>query len=285
MKTPALLVIVLVVILPLRVMGVTPVHMGRVSVDTSLYDFNANFSMQCIPGPFTGWQPYPGVFENLEVHSNSMLMLAFLKKNSKQFDIYSFGGKIGTSVIPIIRETAISCNIIFSCNMIDDDAGWEAIVNMSKDNGIGFFVFDDDGTQLLADSGSAYYGFDGNNTYIVTYSTKYGNYIYDSWRFRTNLSVESPKSLAKTKLIQSSPMQIYGLSGGDYRVTLSPSSGNQITFQMFDLLGRCVFDKQIQNLTSPVSFTVPEANVPNSPFIAKVNDGNGSVVKKLIPVK
>jgi hypothetical protein len=37
MKTPALLIMVAMMILPSRVMGVTPVHVGRVSIDTSVY--------------------------------------------------------------------------------------------------------------------------------------------------------------------------------------------------------------------------------------------------------
>jgi hypothetical protein len=176
--------------------------------------------------------------------------------------------------------------------MIDDDNEWESLVNYRIQSGTGttsayFKVFDHNGTEILADSGMAFYGFDGNNTYIVNLTGNiFGRRLnYDSWLFRTNISTESPKTLAKAKSIQQSPMQIYGLPGGDYRVTLTPSSGNQINFQMFDLLGRCVFDKQIENLNRPVSFTVPEGNVPNSPFIAKFNDGNNSIVKKQIPVK
>jgi hypothetical protein len=279
MKTPALLIVVAMMILPLSVMGVTPVHMGRISVDTTLYEAGIESYCRFIPSPFVS-----GVRDMNDYTKIQTYLIPFLKKNSNKIDIYSLNGYIGSSVIPIIKEEKVF-QILLSCKIIDDDDGWESIVWYSKNEiEIYFKVFDDAGDELLADSGRALYAADLNNTFVVTWRPGSFPY-YDSWRFRTNLSSESPKSLAKTKSIQSSPMQIYGLSGGDYRVTLSPSSGNQINFQMFDLLGRCVFDKQIQNLTSPVSFTVPEENVPNSPFIAKVNDGNGSVVKKQIPVK
>jgi len=43
--------------------------------------------------------------------------------------------------------------------------------------------------------------------------------------------------------------------------------------------------KQINNITSPQSFMIPESDVPNSPFIAKFSDKNSSVYKKEIPVR
>ncbi len=55
--------------------------------------------------------------------------------------------------------------------------------------------------------------------------------------------------------------------------------------QLFDLVGRCIFSKQIDNISQHVSFTIPESNLPQTPFIAKVSNSNGSVVKKEIIVK
>ncbi|HEX2956890.1 MAG TPA: hypothetical protein VHO70_08655 [Chitinispirillaceae bacterium] len=280
MKIKNTVVVAFIFTLSIRTLGVTPVHVGRVSIDTSLY---YGFGCYYVPGPSTNWQ------DSRDYDNGQMILQSWQKRGTKQVDIYSFNGKIGTTIIPIINEVSSDLmHVILSRTMVDDDDGWEALVNYHSENNTNykFIVYEEDGTVLLADSGSALYGFDGNNTYVVQWNILNTRHItYDSWRFRTNISAESPKSLAKTKSIQQSPMQIYGLSGGDYRVTLSPSSGNQINFQMFDLLGRCVFDKQIGNLNRPVTFTVPEENVPNSPFIAKVNDGNNSVVKKQIPVK
>ena len=76
-----------------------------------------------------------------------MAVYAFFQKNSNQADLYSFSGKIGTSVIPILRVPGYKCRVIFSCYMIDDDASWESIVNyydMYADNlSLYFKVFDD----------------------------------------------------------------------------------------------------------------------------------------------
>jgi hypothetical protein len=128
-------------------------------------------------------------------NSGEMFLQAFKRKSSNQFDLYSFDGKIATSTVPFINESEPS--ISFSRTMLDDDGGWESIVNYSivtNDNIINpkladfFKVFDNDGTELLADSGRAYYGFDGNNTYVITWNNPYGNSFYDSWRFRTNIS-------------------------------------------------------------------------------------------------
>ena len=171
--------------------------------------------------------------------------------------------------------------------MIDGDDGWESIVNYkdvldySRSN---FKVFDENGNELLAESGIAMYGFDGKNTYVVVMTGVLPLGI-KSWQFRTDVLDQNSKSLAKTKSIHQAQMQIYGLSDGNYKVSLIPSSGNQVQFQMFDLMGRCIFSKQLENLKTPVTFTIPESNIPNSPFIAKVKDGNETLYKKQIPVR
>lgn len=278
MKQITSLFILLLMVIPFEIVGVTPVHIGKVSIDTSIYDLNDSWMHSYfIPGPFP----------NSLSGSVSMPVQVFRKKNTNQYDIYSFNGKIATTIIPESNIKEISYTFYFSCKMVDDDDGWETLLNCDDlvRNKQYFKVLDDDGTEMLSDSGFAYYGFDGNSTYVTTCQQGLKIYNYDSWRFRTNIMSPSNQPLAKTKSSQALPMQIYGLTGGDYRVTLSPSNGNQMNFQMFDLIGRCVFSKKIDNPTSPVTFTVPAGNVPNSPFIAKVNDGNGSFYKKQIPVK
>lgn len=286
MKKQILSAAVLMMILSFDTNAITPVHLGRVSID-SLY---GHVPCDFVPGPFIGSSGVgnPGqAFPN----NGEMFLQAFNKKNSNQFDLYSFSGKIGTSIIPIINDSDTYVNhISFSRNMIDEDNGWESIVQYQhfiRNYGTfidSFKVFDDDGTELLADSGKAYYGFDGNSTYVITWGSNYGTSNYDSWRFRTNISSSAP-SLSKTQVSSQGLMRIFGQDNGNYRVTLSPSSGNQVKFQMFDLLGRCIFSKQINNITSSQTFTIPESDVPKSPFIAKFSDKNGSYFKKEIPVK
>jgi hypothetical protein len=279
----------LLIFLPLKVNGVTPVHC-RVSIDSSIYDFSHYYYISFVPGPFTDWKSTPFSYGPNDLNSSPMVVQAFRKKNSNQFDLYTFSGKIGTSVVPIINGYDIYVSsIIFSRDLVDDDASWESIINYRKESVSDlsiktFKVFDDDGTELLADTLNAYYGFDGNSTYIIACNGERQNFSYDSWRFRTNIA-SSSSSLAKAQAVSTGLMRIYGQDDGNYRVTLSPSSGNQVNFQMFDLLGRCVFSKQINNITSPQSFTIPESNIPNSPFIAKVSDKNGSLYKKQIPVR
>ena len=282
MDKSVLLAIIFLMFLPLKIAAVTPVHMPIVSIDTSNYEFGGNYIRNSfVPSPYTTWDV------SYNYNGNSMIIRSFLKKNSNQYDLYSFAGRIGTSVIPIIRDSdKIITDVGFSCKMIDDDDSWESIVlyyPLGKYEERYYKVFDHDGTELLADSGSAFYGFDGNSTYVINYKGR-DDYMTDSWRFRTNLASSSP-SLPKTRAATPGLMRIYGQNDGNYRVTLSPSSGNQINFQMFDLLGKCVFSKKINNLTTPQSFVVPGSNVPQSPFIAKVSDKNGSNCKKQIPVR
>jgi hypothetical protein len=279
MKVIHLLIAILVIVLSQNVCGIEPVLVTDYTIDTSLYIGGVTQMGQIVTGPFTISAITQGSYR-------TMMASAFRKKNSNQYDIYSFEGKCGSSIIPVVDAPNYSSSVLLSQTMIDDDAGWESIINYTlyTDNGYhsyDFKVFDDSGAELLSDSGRGVYGFDGNSTYVV----KYGDYHIKSWRFRTNIMNTSAPSLAKTKVVQTSPMQVFGLSGGDYRVTLSPTNGNQINFQMFDLMGRCLLTKQIDNITSPVSFIIPENSVPKSPFITKVNDGNQSFYKKQIPVR
>lgn len=273
-------VITLLLLLPIiffKANGATPTHIGKLNIDTSMYDFSSFRSTPFfLPGPFTEY-----------MSSLGSVLKAFLKKNSTQFDIYSLNGKIGSSVVPIIKENVSIIKITYSCYMVDDDDEWETLVTffIEEPNNCYFKVFDNDGTELLADSGSAAYACDNNNTYIINGSTIEGFLDYDIWRFRTNISTTTSKSLSKTRAAKPSFMQIYGLSDGNYKVSLIPSSGNQVQFQMFDLMGRCIFSKQLENLKAPVTFTIPESNVPNSPFIAKVKDGNETLYKKQIPLR
>lgn len=216
---------------------------------------------------------------------------AFRRKNSDQFDIYSFAGKMATVTVPIVSTQELNgeINILFSQNMLDIDDGWESIVNYSLfDNYVDtsfFKVYDDDKTELLADNGIVSYGFDGKNTYVLVGShIRFSSSHIKAWQFRTNIQNSSSQNLAK-KAASQSPIQIIGHSGGDYRVTLSPTNGNQIDFQMFDLMGRCVFARKINNLISPVTFTVHENIIPASPFITKVSDGENNYYKRQVPVR
>lgn len=267
-------------ILFLNVYGITPVHIGKINIDTSSYDKFWPDYPTFILGPFTNTAfTSPG--------DGTMIMQAYIKKNSNQVDLYSVRGKTGSVIIPIIHDNIYIQRVSFSCYMLDDDNGWETIVNWRNEDGKDFCnVYDEDGTEILSDTGYAYYSSDINCTYIIiTKSGAVDFSNYDIWQFRTNISTSTPKFLSKTKAAQLSLMQIYGLSDGNYKVSLVPSSGNQVQFQMFDLMGRCVFSKQLENLKAPVTFTIPESNVPNSPFIAKVKDGNETLYKKQIPVK
>lgn len=88
--------------------------------------------------------------------------------------------------------------------MIDEDTGWESMVNISYEfYEASFKIYDEDGVEILSDSGHAYYGFDGNNTYVLNLDKNPNPVPIKTWRFRTNI-VSS--SLAKSKNISNSQM-------------------------------------------------------------------------------
>jgi len=174
----------------------------------------------------------------------------------------------------------------FSQTYIDEDSDWECIVDY-KDYPETFhhlIVADADGTVLLSDTssyGSFNYAYDLQNTYVFL---PLNNSSYKYWRFRTNVSSASPNALSKTAGSFPHAMMTYGPTG-DYRITLAPVGGGKTSVQLFDMLGRNIFSKNIDNITSPMSFTIPENNLPQSPFIAKVKDEKGVSIKREIPVR
>jgi hypothetical protein len=258
------------------------------SVDTSIY-----------AGPYTNYvNVYPGPntdFDNVySYQASGKALLAARKKNSTQYDIFSFTGKIGSMTIPDPTDSTITSynGYMFSQTFIDNDPQWECIVWYRGSSYCGtypaidyFKVFDNDGTVLLSDTGSAYYGLAGQNTYVfrVMYDC---NSVrkFKAWRFRTNVSSASPGGLAKSAGSIPHAMMAFGPSG-DYRITLAPASGGKTSVTLTDMLGRQVFSREVGNLTSPVTFTIRETGVPPTPFVAKVRNEKGTVAKREIPVR
>ena len=124
MDKSVLLAIIFSMFLPLEINAVTPVHMPIVSIDTSNYEFGGNYILYSfVPSPYINWEM------SYNYYGSGMIIKSFLKKNSNQYDLYSFAGRIGTSVIPIIRDSDKTITDVgFSCKMIDDDDSWESIV-------------------------------------------------------------------------------------------------------------------------------------------------------------
>lgn len=150
-----------------------------------------------------------------------------------------------------------------SQTFIDSYDEWEYLVNNNSFDGP-FSVVDDDQSVILSGNGGGEYGFDGQNTYVLQMPPRQD--IPDAeqkvWRFRTSITSSAPPSLSKTTTSPLHPIMTYGPSG-NYRISLEPSGGGTTTLQLFDMLGRCVFARQIDNITKPVSFTVPEDHVPH----------------------
>jgi hypothetical protein len=57
------------------------------------------------------------------------------------------------------------------------------------------------------------------------------------------------------------------------------------SIQIFDFLSRQILSKNIQNIREPASFIIPSSGIPNTPFISRVQNNNGSLVKRSIPIK
>jgi hypothetical protein len=215
----------------------------------------------------------------LALDNTNLYCQAVKLKNSNQYDIYTLEGKAGTVTINV-PSGFFAYNAIISQTILDNDNGWEYILNYyDTTSGRNFYMFtivDDNNSILLSDSGLANYGFDGQNTYIVS-QNELSNKV---WKFRSNVSSTSP-GLAKTSVSAAPIMAL--MPSGDFRINLSQSGNGQTSIQLFDMLGRLVFAKNIQDMKRQTSYVIPSNNIPKSPFMTKVNNGNGVFYQKEIP--
>ena len=245
---------------------------GTFSIDTNIYTV-PNFVTVGFSGPY-GNQPI-GMKELDQIH-------ALLKKGTDQLDFFTlFRLKVGSITIPNPPTGTEITVIYFSQTFLDDDLGWEFVVDYQDtiNDNYSFKVIDDNGSILLSDNDWATYGFDGQNTYVFAQSPNLLS--FKVWKFRSNISPAS-HPLSKTSSTPG-PIMAY-MPSGDFRVSLQPvSSGTSL--QIFDMLGRQVFSKNIHNIREPTSFIIPSYSMPNTPFVARVNNDNGSFVKKGVPVR
>jgi hypothetical protein len=210
----------------------------------------------------------------------------FHKKNTNQYELISFSGKIGSiNIDTSLTPSKYLMNSLFvSQKIINTDEKWEYIINyqaldMSSD--YKFKVFDGNGKVILSDNGFAYYGYDGRNTYVfVDNRTKLLS--LKAWRFRTDAS-SAASQLAKKSSTPGSIMSL--MPSGDFRVSLQPTANGEASIQIFDMLGKQIFSQTVQNINSPKSFIVPSSGIPRSPFIAKVKSGEETFTKKEIPIR
>ena len=255
-------------------------------LDTAMYEQPNLNRILIYPGPEYAHYSYHFISEPADNQILLQLML-FHKKNSDQYDIFSFSGKVGSLIIPstlLPEEHINSIQILCSRTFIDEDDGWECIINDPYETGREkFYLVDNDGTQILSGTGKVAYGFDGKNTYVFQRDVS-SSFNYKVWRFRTNITSASQPALTKSVASGPLPMMTFG-AAGDYRISFEPSGGGRTTVQLFDMLGKQVFMKTIDDITRPVSFTIPESDMPRTPFIAKVRDGKGSTVRREIPVR
>jgi hypothetical protein len=246
-------------------------------IDTAKYD-SYQISTNVVPHPNINAKVFGPSLINMNLGNTFLWCQALKLKNSNQYDIYALEGKVGTVTINI-PNGAIPLNAIISQTIIDNDDGWEYILNYSDSISYHdmFTIVDDNNAVLLSDSGVANYGFDGQNTYVMSCSY---NGSYKVWKFRSNVLSTSP-GLAKTSSSAAPIMAL--MPSGDFRINLAPSSNGQTSIQLFDMLGRLVFAKNIQDMKTQTSYVIPSNNIPKSPFMTKVNNGSGVFYQKEIP--
>jgi hypothetical protein len=247
---------------------------GEFSLDTNVYNFDIGFIITGFRGP-----------QKISMPSVNERIYSFQKKGTNQIDIFSvIFEKIGSITIPENPAGCYISQIHFNQTFLDNDAGWEYLIlyydtTTAPDYKASFKVIDETGATIIADSGVGYLGIDDQNTYV--FADNLTSYKIKVWKFRTNIaSASGPLSKSASS---PGPMMTF-MSSGDFKVSLQPVNGGT-SVQIFDMLGRQVFRKNVQNINKPMSFTIPSGDMPNSPFVIRVQNNNGSYVKKEIPVR
>jgi hypothetical protein len=243
----------------------------ELKMDTTQY-MNPDIGIICVQIPGAQGIQYNGL-GGKDFVSTSFRAIVWKKLNSDQYDIFSYSGKVGSVTIPQSLELEFGGYALISQTIVDNDNGWEYIANLNRN----FKVIDDNGTVMLADSGFAFYGYDGQNTYVGSNWNS-----LKIWKFRSNINASNPP-VAKSTTSAPAPMMILG-EQGDFRVTLEASKNGQTTFQIFDMLGRQVYCKFIQENKLKTSFIIPSQVIPNSPFVARVINSDGTYIKKEVPI-
>jgi len=247
--------------------------------------FSSNFGNLLISFSQTvGWitSPHPG-----------MAYRVLKKKNSNQYDIFSGIGKIGSISIPQSLYHSSNYQLQSLCvsqTFVDADLGWEYIAGF-QDTGYSSPTYpdtpyvslvDDNNTVLLSQKGYGFsfaFGNDAQNTYCYLFQN---GQIAKTWRLRTGISLTQP--LAKSA-VSASPATIFmPPSSSSMRVSLSPSSSGT-SIEMFDMLGKLVFSKNMSAIKSPTTFTIPTSGLPRSPIISKIENSNGRFIEKILPIK
>jgi len=253
----------------------------EVVYDTVKYDFkmfrNANFI------PFPDYSVLPNNIGDL---GSQVSNVAGLRKGTTIVDILTFGRVVGSTTInnvPLDGMDGFIQYAVFSKTIIDADSDWECIFDYNKNYTSKYYLVDDDGRVILSSDKRMYFAADGNSTYVTENSFSGNITPHKVWRFRTNLAQSSAPQLAK-KSNAPLPMMVFG-AGGNYNISLQPAGAGKTSVQLFDFLGRVVFDKTIENITKPVTYTIPEKSLPQTPFVAKVKNGDVTAVKKEIPVR
>lgn len=249
-----------------------------VKIDTSQY-YSTEFSYGCARIP--GLNSTNRSSDLDYVLSCTDFFWVWQTKKADQYDLFTLSGKIGTVTIRTsdVPSGYRLSQVRFSQTILNSDDAWEYIAIYTDGGNKVFKAFDGSNNLILSDTGDAHYGYDGRNTYIFSYTFD----RLKTWRFRTDVG-STAQPLAKSSAGGIGPMMDLTPSG-NFRVALQPVSGGKTTVQIFDMLGREIFHQTIPNVKSPTSFMIPSSDIPHSPFIAKVNNGNGTFVKKEIPVR
>jgi hypothetical protein len=205
-----------------------PAPAYTVTIDTAVYDMDAWQHMDCMFFPSAVSMDATRMPSN--IYYPGTLYAAFRKKDSTTVDIFSISGKVGSVRLPPQSHDLNTQDFIylFSQTIIDADEGWECLQVRSS-----FTLFDDDGSQLLSDSGFAFYGFDGKDTYVITTHSPgdvyFGPLAWKCWRFRTDIAAAQPGSLQNKTVSFPQPMMAFG-QAGNFQISLCREAADRLRY-------------------------------------------------------
>ncbi len=261
---------ILAVLIPCSVFAQTLVN--SFAIDTSKYTTNIYVSEQDLMG-----------------NSDAPCM----KKDSSAIDIYNYLGTMVSFNIPRSwNQSKYILEFFIYKGFITNDSAWAFVIDEIDSSRVdsaltlsaSFKVYNINGTLLLSGQGGGNFGTDGVRTYFIAENAYVNPATYKVWVFRTNIGAVLPGA-AKQRAGVAAPSYSIAPSGA-LRVNFQPLGNGKTSIQLFDMVGRTVYAGIVPTTAgAPSSFTIPAANVPVSPFVAKISSGGAAVSEKIIPMR
>jgi hypothetical protein len=254
------------------------------NLDTNIYDWTKSGVVYQRLSPLYG----NGIDSRLSQLRNNF----YFNKKTGQYDIFVNETKVASvNCLDTVQYKHLFCQLI-SQTVFNSNDDWEVLWGYSDSVDLyhSHTILTASDRTIIWKSQSDEVGgqvyFDDKYTYLSVTLNKESGYNARYYRFHPAIpSVNSTllkKSSASTGLLQ--PLFSFN-PAGDYTLKLNRSSGGATNVSLLNLLGQQIFSKNIPNLDNEVTITLPSGTVIPQTMITKVQNSNGTLFAKTMPMR